>query len=202
MEISGVSYGAAGYLKSQTQKVKNESCEQVKQFDNIISEKEAMSLEEYKNYFTKQLDSLYTHPSQTNRNEQITITDAAYERMKIDPEYEEKILNVFRQNKKVDFGNYIPVISVMHIDDTWEGCYGYTKGMTENNVISDKSHSSKSKTYDKNDKELFNYLEKIRLKREYAQEIRQKEYFEHKIEMDDLNKKRFAAESYDKQILY
>ena len=93
---------------------------------------EDMTLEEYKAYFNEKMNSLYTHPSQRNRNDIIDITDAAYKRMQTDPEYEKKILDALAKNKAVNFGNYIPQISYMHIDDTWEGCYGYTQGMKEN----------------------------------------------------------------------
>lgn len=103
---------------------------------------EDMTLDEYKAYFQEKMDALYTHPSQRNRNDIIDITDAAYERMKNDPEYEQKILAGIAKNKAVNFGNYIPVISYLHIDDTWEKCYGYTQGMQPNNANA-KSSSSK-----------------------------------------------------------
>ena len=93
---------------------------------------EDMTLEEYKAYFNEKMNSLYTHPSQRNRNDIIDITDDAYKRMQTDPEYEKKILDALAKNKAVNFGNYIPQISYMHIDDTWEKCYGYTQGMKEN----------------------------------------------------------------------
>ena len=103
---------------------------------------EDMTLEEYKAYFNEKMNSLYTHPSQRNRNDIIDITDAAYKRMQTDPEYEKKILDALAKNKAVNFGNYIPQISYMHTDDTWEGCYGYTKGMKENDSYT-KGISSK-----------------------------------------------------------
>ena len=113
-------------------------------FAEKVAEKAAvspkdMTLEEYKAYFQKKMDSLYVHPSQVNMNWVIDITDAAYERMKTDPEYEQKVLNSFAVNKAVNFGNYIPVFAYTHIDDTWEKSYGYTQGMKENNPTSEKS---------------------------------------------------------------
>ena len=91
-----------------------------------------MTLDEYKAYFNEKMNSLYVHPSQRNRNDVIDITDAAYKRMQTDPEYEKKILDALAKNWAVDFGGNIPEISYMHIDDTWEKCYGYTQGMKEN----------------------------------------------------------------------
>ena len=65
---------------------------------------EDMTLEEYKAYFNEKMNSLYTHPSQRNRNDIIDITDAAYKRMQTDPEYEKKILDALAKNKAVNFG--------------------------------------------------------------------------------------------------
>lgn len=93
---------------------------------------ENMTLEEYKNYFNEKMNSLYAHPSQRNMNWVIDITDSAYERMKTDPEYEQKVLNAIATNKAVNFGSYIPSFAYTHIDDTWEKSYGYTQGMKEN----------------------------------------------------------------------
>lgn len=100
---------------------------------------EDMTLDEYKAYFQEKMDSLYTHPSQRNMNWVIDITDAAYERMKKDPEYEQKVLNCFAVNKSVNFGSYIPLYSYTHIDDTWEKSYGYTQGMKKNDQTSSES---------------------------------------------------------------
>lgn len=105
---------------------------------NPVSPKD-MTFEEYKAYFNEKMNSLYTHPSQRNRNDIIDITDAAYKRMQTDPEYEKKILDALAKNKAVNFGNYIPQISYMHIDDTYEKCYGYTQGMKENDGYSGSS---------------------------------------------------------------
>ena len=99
-------------------------------------------MEEYNEYFNEKMNSLYTHPSQRNRNDIIDITDAAYKRMQTDPEYEKKILDALAKNKAVNFGNYIQQISYMHIDDTYEKCYGYTQGMKENDGYS-RSSSAK-----------------------------------------------------------
>ena len=129
-------------------------------------------MEEYKEYFNEKMNSLYTHPSQRNRNDIIDITDAAYKRMQTDPEYEKKILDALAKNKAVNFGNYIPQISYMHIDDTWEGCYGYTKGMKENDsytkgISSKHENNVKKKKEQDREKELLEAMkilpEKLRL---------------------------------------
>ena len=127
---------AKSYMGLRKEEKQAGSAEKVTDKSQVSSED--MTLEEYKEYFNEKMNSLYTHPSQRNRNDIIDITDAAYKRMQTDPEYE-KILDALAKNKAVNFGNYIPQISYMHIDDTYEKCYGYTQGMKENDGYSGSS---------------------------------------------------------------
>ena len=198
------------YVSSQmmySSQVKKQEQVQPGTFASQIKSKENMSLDEYKAYFNEKMNSLYTHPSQRNRNDIIDITDAAYKRMQTDPEYEKKILDALAKNKAVNFGNYIPQISYMHIDDTWEGCYGYTQGMKENDSYI-KGNSSKHENNVKKEKEqdrekefLEEYIEKrIQVHRD-MQELRTKEYFKHKEQNAELSRKALAAKAYEQQIL-
>ena len=168
---------------------------------------EDMTLEEYKEYFNEKMNSLYTHPSQRNRNDIIDITDAAYKRMQTDPEYEKKILDALAKNKAVNFGNYIPQISYMHIDDTWDGCYGYTQGMKENDSYikgSSSKHENNVKMKKEQDREkelLEEYIEKRIQVHRNMQELRTKEYFKHKEQNAELSRKALAAKAYEQQVL-
>ena len=142
--VYGSYYGAKGY-----EGVRKEEKRADAGFAGKVAEKGAvspkdMTLDEYKAYFNEKMNSLYVHPSQKNRNEVIDITDAAYKRMQTDPEYEKKILDALAKNWAVDFGGYIPEISYMHIDDTWEKCYGYTQGMKENVGYSGSSSAKRA----------------------------------------------------------
>jgi hypothetical protein len=186
---------------------KNQEQVQQSTFASQIKDKEDMSLDEYKAYFNEKMNALYTHPSQQNRNDVIDITDAAYKRMQADPEYEQKILDAIAKNKAVNFGNYIPQISYMHIDDTWEGCYGYTQGMKENDSYT-KGNSSKNDNNVKKRKEedrkkelLEEYIEKRIQARKDMQELRTKDYFKNKEQNAELNKKALVAKAYEQQIL-
>lgn len=152
---------------------------------------EDMTLEEYKEYFNEKMNSLYTHPSQRNRNDIIDITDAAYKRMQTDPEYEKKILDALAKNKAVNFGNYIPQISYMHIDDTYEKCYGYTQGMKENDGYSGSSSAKGTdagRQKKARQKELLEeYLEKRAQMKEFQQEA-----LEEKIAKQEMLNKKIA----------
>lgn len=197
------------YVSSQmmySSQVKKQEQVQPGTFASQIKSKEDMSLDEYKAYFNEKMNSLYTHPSQRNRNDIIDITDAAYKRMQTDPEYEKKILDALAKNKAVNFGNYIPQISYMHIDDTWEGCYGYTKGMKENDSYikgnsSKHENNVKKKKEDTNKELLEEYIEKRIQARKNMQEFRTKEYFKHKEQNAELNRKALVAKAYEQQIL-
>lgn len=197
------------YVSSQmmySSQVKKQEQVQPGTFASQKKSKEDMSLDEYKAYFNEKMNSLYTHPSQRNRNDIIDITDAAYKRMQTDPEYEKKILDALAKNKAVNFGNYIPQISYMHIDDTWEGCYGYTKGMKENDSYikgnsSKHENNVKKKKEDTNKELLEEYIEKRIQARKDMQEFRTKEYFKHKEQNAELNRKALVAKAYEQQIL-
>ena len=199
----------SNYVASQmmySSQVKKQEQVQQGTFASQIKSKEDMSLDEYKAYFNEKMNSLYTHPSQRNRNDIIDITDAAYKRMQTDPEYEKKILDALAKNKAVNFGNYIPQISYMHIDDTWEGCYGYTQGMKENDSYikgnsSKHENNVKKKKEDRNKELLEEYIEKRIQARKDMQEFRTKEYFKHKEQNAELSRKALALRAYNQQIL-
>ena len=168
---------------------------------------EDMTFEEYKAYFNEKMDALYTHPSQRNMNWVIDITDAAYKRMQTEPEYEQKILDALAKNKAVDFGSNIPQIAYTHVDGTWEGCYGYTKGMKENdsyikgNSSKHENNVKKKKEEDRNKELLEEYIEKRIQVHRNMQELRTKEYFKHKEQNAELSRKALAAKAYEQQIL-
>ena len=167
---------------------------------------EDMTFEEYKAYFNEKMDALSTHPSQRNMNWVIDITDAAYKRMQTEPEYEQKILDALAKNKAVDFGSNIPQIAYTHVDGTWEGCYGYTKGMKENDSYikgnsSKHENNVKKKKEDRNKELLEEYVEKRIQARKDMQEFRTKEYFKNKEQNAELSRKALVAKAYEQQIL-
>ena len=182
MSVNGIGQNYYHNNLATTRSTKNiNSTEKTDSFAGKIAEKssvspEDMTLEEYKAYFNDKMNALYTHPSQSNMNWVIDITDSAYKRMQTDPDYEQKILDALAVNKAVNFGNYIPQIAYTHIDDTWEKCYGYTQGMKEN-----VGYTGGSSAKDRNDagsrkkarqKELLEeYLEKRAQVKKLQQEI-------------------------------
>ena len=157
-----------------------------------------MTLDEYKAYFNEKMNSLYTHPSQRNMNDVIDITDAAYKRMQTDPEYEKKILDALAQNKAVNFGGNIPVIAYMHIDDTWEKCYGYTQGMKENVGYSGSSSAKKSDAGREKKARQKELLEEYLEKRAQAKR-QQQELLDEKVAKAEQERSRLAKAWSSKQ---
>ena len=90
-----------------------------------------MTLTEYKLYIHDKIKNLYTHPSQKRVDWLIDITDAAYRRMQADPLYEQQVLDYLARNKAACVYGHAPRFVLIHIDDTWEKCYGYAFGLQD-----------------------------------------------------------------------
>ena len=84
-----------------------------------------MTMEEYKNYISDQISSFPIHPSQANESYSINISDAGFEAMKNDPEYEAWVLN----DLKTCFATPVPSwYRAMGGPPTYNICnYGATK---------------------------------------------------------------------------
>ena len=219
MSISGVGQNYYQNNVATTKSSKNiNSTEKTDGFAGKVTDKssvspEDMTLEEYKKYFKEKMNSLYVHPSQRNRNEVIDITDAAYKRMQTDPEYEKKILDALAKNWAVDFGGNIPEVSYMHIDDTYEKCYGYTQGMKENvgytGGSSAKGGNDAVRQKKARQKELLEeYLEKRARMKEFQQDALDEKIAKQELERNRLTKawssKRqmaMASNAYDANIM-
>lgn len=96
----------------------------------LLSPKD-MSLTEYKLYIHDKIKNLYTHPSQKRVDWLIDITDAAYRRMQADPLFEQQVLDYLARNKAANVYGRAPRFVLIHIDDTWEKCYGYAFGVQD-----------------------------------------------------------------------
>ena len=196
--VYGSYYGAKGY-----EGVRKEEKRADAGFAGKVAEKGAvspkdMTLDEYKAYFNEKMNSLYVHPSQKNRNEVIDITDAAYKRMQTDPEYEKKILDALAKNWAVDFGGYIPEISYMHIDDTWEKCSGYTQGMKENVGYSGSSSAKRADAGREKKARQKELLEEYLEKRAQAKR-QQQELLDEKVAKAEQERSRLAKAWSSKQ---
>ena len=199
MNVSGVTTNYA--VKNYATKKTEETGFAEKAAEKASVSTEDMTLEEYKVYFQQKMDSLYVDPSQRNRNWVIDITDSAYERMKTDPEYEQKIFNALAKNKAYHFGSYIPSFSYTHIDDTWEKCSAYTVGMEDNynNQTSEKTSKGLGDWWDERHERYEELLEeqvKAAQKREQLQkELAQQAYLNKQLASQQRMQSFFAEKA-------
>lgn len=124
----GTDYTAAQaerYTGSPSGKMKKTDCVFMEKIAEQAAAGRDMTPEEYKQYFQKQADALYTHPSQAKTIWMIDITDAAYGRMRQDAAYERRMLDWIAKEKAADYGNDAPGMAYMHIDDAPEKCRCY-----------------------------------------------------------------------------
>ncbi len=196
--VYGSYYGAKGYEGVRKEEKRADAGFAGKVAEKGTVSQKDMTLDEYKAYFNEKMNSLYVHPSQKNRNEVIDITDAAYKRMQTDPEYEKKILDALAKNWAVDFGGYIPEISYMHIDDTWEKCSGYTQGMKENVGYSGSSSAKRADAGREKKARQKELLEEYLEKRAQAKR-QQQELLDEKVAKAEQERSRLAKAWSSKQ---
>ena len=142
-------------------------------FAEKVAEK-VMTLGEYKKYIQEKIDSLYTHPSQRRLYPIIEITDAAYERMMKDPEYEEKVLNMLAKEKAQFYGRFIPEFLYIHVDDTWENTYTKTYGWRDRQPAPKNTSNNEKSWWDERQERIREMLKrqaKAAQKRAQAQSI-------------------------------
>lgn len=104
-----------------------------------------MTMEEYKQYIYDEISEMYVHPSQSYHTVSIHITDAGFEAMKNDPEYEKWVLDTIRGN----FSFYNPwrplcggTYSVEYFGATKKEYRGYS--WSKNTQDSRKAYRSKA----------------------------------------------------------
>ena len=116
-----------------------------------------MTMDEYKTYLEKKLAAIPWHPNRYNDEESITITDAGWERLKNDPEYERKLLD----DIAIDRSHWNPISSLRpggtyctrHIGATeeeydgwsWSKQYGFGSAEKSRSMFEEKSKDSQMK---------------------------------------------------------
>lgn len=116
-----------------------------------------MTMDEYKAYLEKKLAAIPWHPNRYNDEESITITDAGWERLKNDPEYERKLLD----DIAIDRSHWNPILSLRpggtyctrHIGATeeeydgwsWSKQYGFGSAEKSLSMFEEKSKDSQMK---------------------------------------------------------
>ncbi len=114
-----------------------------------------MTMDEYKAYLEEKLAAIPWHPNRYNDEESITITDAGWERLKTDPEYEKKLLD----DIAIDRAYYSPLLGtggtyctrkigateVEYEGWSWSKQYGFGSAENSRSVFEEKSKDSQMK---------------------------------------------------------
>ena len=165
-----------------------------------LSEAEEMEL--FKKEFYEDLSKVTNH--RTVRNAAVNISEAVFKAMKDDSQYREKVLSLIQR----DWGDsYAPrncsvLITVgttlnEYRADSWPVDYDSEFDMRSQNSFYKRTSESKK---DKQKEILEDYLEKRRQEQDFMQEMRTKEYFEHKEQQVYWNKRQSTAASYEANI--
>ncbi len=160
-------------------------------------ENDVETLEEYKCRIRQEIDKISFHPSHKKITETLVISEEGYQAMKDDPEYEKWVLGYIRENRSVNMSimtskkEYISGTDYEYIGATKEECRG--EGYNEWDYSEDFSGSSTKKNK-KSDisgdsTDYMEFWEQMWYKRAYAREERNKEYFAHKSELEQMNRK-------------
>ena len=162
---------------------------------------EAEKLEAFKKEMWNEINSI---PRSSSISWSINITDEAFERMMNEPEFKDKMMSLIREDAAA--GRYPIVCSITMIDENGYKGYSYNDTNVGNTAYSshskDKNNFYKQKATNKsNSNDLTEYYEKQRREREFQQEMRDKEYFDHKRLTEYWNKRQSAAASYEANVV-
>lgn len=157
-------------------------------YDTTISSKskDEMSIEEYKQYFTNEMSKIpVSSYYQNSFTGSLVITNACFERMKEDPEWEKTVLNMLREMYSV---NGLPQKSygMQVIGATPEQCYGYSVPAEQSNGSKFSSGNMKSWWQRRQEKIKESQEEEIqeRIKEEMEQVKRLEQEYEKQLILD------------------
>lgn len=138
-------------------------------------------------------------------NTSIQITDGAFKKMMENSEFKNKMMKIIRED--AIGSNKMCGGTLINIDENGYKGYSYMADHAKEAGTAFSAHSSdKNSFYTKkaknksNSSDLTEYYEKQRRDRELQQELRDKEYFQHKEMTEYWNKRQSAATSYEANI--
>ncbi len=161
---------------------------------------EAEKLEAFKKEIWNEINSM---PWNSSVSVSIQITDKAFERMMNDPDFKERMLTTI--GKEAAAAHYPVTTSLTWIDEngyrgqSWN--FGYGEDIYKMHSSDKNSFYSKKATNKSDSTDLTEYYEKQRREREFQQEMRDKEYFDHKRLTEYWNKRQSAAASYEANVV-
>ena len=193
MAISGV-----GLKFYQNNVATTKSTKSVNSTEETCSTKELSEtekLEVFKEEMWKEINSLSWGSSVS-----IQITDEAFEKMMNDSEFKNKMMNLIREDSRGSHN--MCGGTLINIDENGYSGYSYMADHAKEANTAYESHSKGSfyskKVKNQNADDIWE--EKL-LERERQQELRDKEYFQHREMTEYWNKRQSAAASYEANIV-
>ena len=193
MAISGVAQSYYQNNVSTTKSIK--SVNSTEESGNTKELSEAEKLEVFKKEMWKEINSLSWGSSVS-----IQITDEAFEKMMNDSEFKNKMMNLIREDSRGSHN--MCGGTLINIDENGYSGYSYMADHAKEANAAYESHS-KGSFYSKKVKNqnVDDIWEEKLLEQERQQELRDKEYFQHKEMTEYWNKRQSAAASYEANIL-
>lgn len=147
---------------------------------------------EYKLYIYEKIDAMYLHPSQRRVFWYVDITEAAWQRMQFDPEYEQKVLDYIQKNRAVNYGCHVPQFILIHIEESWDKCYGYSMGVQDNDRCRQAARARRREAAERAKRERRKKLLKDYLKRKAQQKRLLDKYLAEQYARHRLERNRMA----------
>ena len=193
MAISGV--GQSYYQNNVATTKSTKSVNSTEETDNTQELSQAEKLEVFKKEMWNEINSLSWGSSVS-----IQITDEAFEKMMNDSEFKNKMMNLIREDSR---GSHSMCGgTLINIDENGYSGYSYMADHAKEANAAYESHSKGSfyskKVKNQNADDIWE--EKL-LERERQQELRDKEYFQHREMTEYWNKRQSATASYEANIL-
>ena len=193
MAISGAGQSYYQNNVSTTKSIK--SVNSTEESGNTKELSEAEKLEVFKKEMWKEINSLSWGSSVS-----IQITDEAFEKMMNDSEFKNKMMNLIREDSRGSHN--MCGGTLININENGYSGYSYMADHAKEANAAYESHSKDSfyskKVKNQNADDIWE--EKL-LERERQQELRDKEYFQHREMTEYWNKRQSAAASYEANIL-
>lgn len=187
-----------GKKKTFAQKLSANEVSDVEQTKEMTPEEE---LEAFKKEFYQELSQITTHA--TVSNAAVNVTEAAFKRMKDDPEYKQQVLSWIKHDLGASYGSRNASV-MLTVGETLEQCRGDAWPVSADSEFGIRSKDSFYKSSNERKERQKELLEKYLQKRQAAKQIQQ-DILEREAETQRINKeylkRQDAARAYDNQVL-
>lgn len=184
--------------KTFAQKLSINEVSDVEQAKEMTPEEE---LEAFKKEFYQELSQITTHA--TVSNAAVNVTEAAFKRMKDDPEYKQQVLSWIKHDLGASYGSRNASV-MLTVGETLEQCRGDAWPVSADSEFGIRSQDSFYKSSNERKERQKELLEEYLQKRQAAKQIQQ-DILERKDETQRINKeylkRQDAARAYDNQVL-